>query len=77
MKYRLTKFPLIQLLLLYSSFVKKKKYFTAKIVNMHITSLGLTCVVMHVEAYLEPIRTSMVELLCENYKNSFRCSTGF
>ena len=52
-------------------------YFTAKIVDIHITSLGLTGVVIHVEAYLEPIRTSMVERLCENYKNSFRCSTGF
>ena len=30
MKYRLTKFPLIQLLLLYSSFVKKKKVFYSK-----------------------------------------------
>ena len=44
-------------------------YFTGKILNMHIISMGLTW--MYTEAYLEPSWTSMVELLCENHKKSF------
>ena len=68
MKYRLMKFPLIHLLLLYFILLSEKMYFTAKIFNMHIISMGLTW--MYAEAYLEPGRTSMVELLCENHKKA-------
>ena len=68
MKYRLTKFPFIHLLLLYIILSSEKMYVTAKIFNMHIISLGLTW--MYVEAYLEPSRASMVEFLCENHKKA-------
>ena len=71
MKYRLKKFPLNRLLLLYFILlVSEKVYFTAKIFNMHIISLGLTRMKMHVEEYLEPTRTSVVELLCKNHKKT-------
>ena len=69
MKYRLMKFPLIHLLLLYFILLSEKMYFTAKILNMYIISMGLTS--MYAEAYLEPNWTSMVELLCENHKKRF------
>ena len=68
MKYRLMKFPLIQLLLLCFILLSEKMYFTAKIFNMHIISMRLTW--MYAEAYLQSGRTSMVELLCENYKKT-------
>ena len=43
-KYSLRKFPLIRLLLLYFVLLlSEKMYFTAKIFNMHIISMGLTC----------------------------------
>ena len=68
MKYRLMKFPLIHLLLHYSILLSQKMYVTAKIFNMHIISMGLTWV--YAEAYLEPSRTSMAELLFENQKKA-------
>ena len=68
MKYRLFKFPLIQLLLLYFIPLSEKMYFTAKIFNMHIISMGLAW--KYAEAYLEPSKTSMVELLYKNYKKA-------
>ena len=42
MKYKLMKFPLIHLLLLYFILLSEKMYFTARIFNMHIISMGLT-----------------------------------
>ena len=42
MKYRLTKFPLVDLLLLYFILLSEKMYFTTKILNMDITTIGLT-----------------------------------
>ena len=66
MKYRLTKFTLIHLLLLYFILLSEKMYFTAKIFSMHIISMGLTRV--DAETYLEPSRTSMVVLLYGNHK---------
>ena len=42
MRYRLMKFPLIHLLLLYFILLSEKMYFTAKILNMYIISMGLT-----------------------------------
>ena len=42
MKYRLMKFRLIHLMLLYFIPLSEKMYFTAKIFNMHIISMGLT-----------------------------------
>ena len=36
------KFPLIQLLLLYFILLSQKMYFTSKIFNMHVISMGLT-----------------------------------
>ena len=68
MKYRLTKFPLIHLQLLYLIFLSEKMFLTAKIFNMHISSMGLTW--MYAGAYLEPSRISMVELLCKNYNKT-------
>ena len=68
MKYRLTKFPLIHLLLLYFILLSEKMYFIPKKINMHIISVGLTG--MYAGMYLEPSRTSMVELLCENNKKA-------
>ena len=68
MKYRLMKFPLIHLLLLYFILLSEKMYFIPKIINMHIISVGLTG--MYAGMYLEPSRTSMVELLCENNKKA-------
>ena len=68
MKYRLMKFPLIHLLLLYFILLSQKMYFTAKIFNMHILSMGLRG--MYAEAFLETSRTSMVELLCKNHKKA-------
>ena len=67
------KLPLIYLPLLYFTLLSEKMYFTAKISNMHIISMGLTW--MYTEAYLESSRTSMVELLCENHKKSFIVDT--
>ena len=63
------KSPLIYLLLPYFILLIGKMYFTAKIFNMHIISMGLNW--MYAEAYLEISRTSMVELLWENHKKSF------
>ena len=68
MKYRLMKFPLIHLLLLYFILLSEKMYFTAEIFNKHVISMGLTW--MYAEAYLEPFQTSMMELLCENHKKA-------
>ena len=65
MKYGLIKF---HLLLLYFILLSEKMYFTAKIFNMQIISMGLKW--MYAEAYLEPSQTSMVELLCENHKKA-------
>ena len=65
MKYGLIKF---HLLLLYFILLSEKMYFTAKIFNMQIISMGLKW--MYEEAYLEPSQTSMVELLCENHKKA-------
>ena len=42
MNYKLMKFPLIHLLLLYLILLSEKMYFTARIFNMHIISMGLT-----------------------------------
>ena len=68
MRYRLMKFPLVHLLLLYSILLSEKMYFTAEIFNMHVISMGPTW--MYAEAYLEACQTSMVELLCENHKKA-------
>ena len=65
MKYGLIKF---HLLLLYFILLSEKMYFTAKIFNMQIISMGLKW--MYEEAYLEPSQTFMVELLCENHKKA-------
>ena len=62
------KFPLIHLLLLHFILLPEKMYFTAEISNMNIISMGLTWV--YPEAYLEPSRTSVVELLWENKKKA-------
>ena len=69
MKHRTVKFPLIHLLRLYFILLSEKMYFTVKIFNMHIISMGLTW--MYAGAYLEPIQTPMVELLCENHKKDY------
>ena len=45
MKYRLMKFPLIHLLLLYFILLSEKMYFTPKIFNINIISLGLTGII--------------------------------
>ena len=55
--------------LLHFYFVQKI-YFTAKIFIMLIISMGLICMQLYVEAYLEPSSTSAVELLWENYKKA-------
>ena len=65
MKYGLIKF---HLLLLYFILLSEKMYFTAKIFNMQVISMGLKW--MYAEAYLESSQTSMVELLCENHKKA-------
>ena len=71
MKCRHGKFPLIHLLLLYFILLlSEKMYFTSNIFNMHIISMGLTCMKMYAEAYLEPSWTSVVEFLYENYKKA-------
>ena len=68
MKHRTVKFPLIHLLRLYFILLSEKMYFTAKLFNMLIISMGLTW--MYAEAYSEPSQTSMVELLCEKHKKA-------
>ena len=68
MKYRLMKFPLIDLLPLYFILLSVKMYFTAKIFDLHIIFIRLTW--MLAEAYLEPSRTSMAELVYENHKKA-------
>ena len=55
--------------LFHFSFVRKS-IFAAKIFNVHIISMGLTSMLMYAEAYLEPSRTSMMELLCKNHKKA-------
>ena len=70
MKQKLRKFSLIRLLQLYFILLPENLYFTAKMLVMHIISIKLTCMEMYVEAYLEPSRTSMVELVCKNHKKS-------
>ena len=71
MKYRLRKSPLIHLLLLYFVlFLSEKAYFTAKIFNMHIISMELSCMQMYAEVYLKPSQTSMAELLWKNHKKT-------
>ena len=62
------KFPLTHLLLLHFFLLSEKVYFRGKIFNMHIISVRLTG--MFAETYLEPSRTSMLELLCENHKKA-------
>ena len=71
MKYRLRTFPLILSLLFYFILLlSEKEYFIAKIFNMHIVFIGLTCMQMYAEMYLEPIETSMAELLWKNHKKA-------
>ena len=71
MKQKLRKFSLICLLQLYFILLLPENvYFTEKMLVMHIISIELTCMEMYVEAYLEPSRTSMVELVCKNQKKS-------
>ena len=62
MKCRLRNFDSLITTLFHSSFVRKS-YFTAKIFIMYTSSMGLTCKYVYAEAYLEPSRTSAVELL--------------
>ena len=62
MNCRLKKLNSLIATLFHSSFVRKI-YFTAKIFIMHIISMGLTCMQVYAEAYLEPSKTSTVELL--------------
>ena len=64
MKHRFLKFFLIRLLLLYFILLLSEKVcFTAKVFNIHIIYVELTCMEMCAEPYLEPGQTSMVELL--------------
>ena len=71
MKYRLRKFPLIRLLLLYFiAVLSENVHFTENIFNMHIISMGLSCLYMYAEACLESSQTSMVELLSRNHKKA-------
>ena len=58
MKCRLRKFTLIPLLLLYFIYFREKIDFTVKILILHIVSMGLKCMQMYAEAYLEPSRLS-------------------
>ena len=37
---------------------------------MHIISMGLICMLVYAEAYLEPSKTSAVELPWENYRKA-------
>ena len=67
MKYRLRNFPLIRLPLLYFILLlSEKMYFIAKIFNIHMISMRLSCIQMYAEAYLEPTGASMVEFPCKN-----------
>ena len=50
--------------------LSEKVYFTAKICNMLMISMDLSCMQMYAQAYLEPSQTSMVELLCKNHKKA-------
>ena len=79
MKQKLRKFSLIRLLQLYFTLLLPENvYFTAKMLAMHIISIELICMEMYVEAYLEPSRTSVVELVAKITKNLYcRCLTGF
>ena len=49
-------------ILFHSSFVRKRD-FTLKIFNMHIISMGTTCMYTYAEPYLEPSRTSTGKLI--------------
>ena len=57
MKYTLMKFLLIHLLLLYFLLLSEKMYFTAKIFNMHIISMKLTCIHLYVNVFRGLFRT--------------------
>ena len=67
-------FNLLIATLFHSTFVRKS-CFTVKIFNMfkiicNIISVGLTCMSMYPEAYLESSKTSTVKHLCENNKKT-------
>ena len=71
MRYRLMKFPLIHLLLLYFILLSEKIYFTVKIFNMHTISMGLYQLYAKcMQRRIKFSRTSMVELHCENHKKA-------
>ena len=67
MKYRLNSFNSLTATLFHSSFVRKSVFYS-KIIQYAYNYYGIELYVNVCRGALEPSRTSMVELLCNNHK---------
>ena len=62
--------------LFHSSFVRKR-YFTAKILNMHTNSVGLVCMLIYAELCIEPPVEHLSCSFFETYCVHLRCIVNF